>query len=827
MARGRGVMAAGRGKHRYQPYNTQPGYGYPGYGYGGYNSYPRGGGRGQGHRGGFLGKQMFSEMNRNCDNRLNHNDKKTVTNNEMNDAQVATNEINSLVSGFCTFRPEEGRLCQEGQERREVRPEAPIRNEEVGECSVFHSVNIKKYEKFKAGRISKNYDKWRRLTSDYRILQDIKGYKIEFQDWPTQSRPEREIRFSQTEREFVRQEIEKLLEKGVLVEVEHEENEYISNIFLREKKEQGKFRMILNLKKLNRDVEHEHFKMDTLQAALGLVTYNCWFISLDFSDAYYSLAVHPQHRKYLRFQFEGKLYEFTCVANGLRAGPRLFTKVLKVPLAYLREQKGISISGYLDDTVIISSSPQEVLKAGQDASDLFQDLGYMVSAEKSVLTPTQVIEYLGFKIDSRTMRVEMTDLKVNKLMKWLHEFQERKTCTIRWLAKVIGKLNATGPANPFAALFTKRMEMVKMEELKSNQFDYDALMVIPESCKQDAVWWITNLATISRPIIRGQPDYKIFTDASMEGWCCHDSDRKHTFGGKWSVMEKQEHINLLELKAILFGLKATCREMTNGHVRIMSDNTTAVCCVQKQGSSHSWKFNEISREIWSFAIERGLWLSCAHCPGKLNYEADHGSRVFRDETEWTISEEIFREICQIYGEPDIDLFATQLNCRMKPFCAWHPDPEASCIDAFMQDWSEFRNVYMFPPFAILSAVLQKFVADGAEGIILAPFWPTKPWFTMLAGLLIEEPYIIRTDGNVLSLCSSMRKHPLSGKLRIMACKCSSDRYKQQEFQKQYVTPSCVPDGNHRGSYIRSTGPVGTHIVGNGIWIPLRHRQMRH
>ena len=44
---------------------------------------------------------------------------------------------------------------------------------------------------------------------------------------------------------------------------------------------------------------------------------------LDLKDAYYSVPVNPQHRKYLRFEF----YEFTCLPNGLASAPRVLQKL--------------------------------------------------------------------------------------------------------------------------------------------------------------------------------------------------------------------------------------------------------------------------------------------------------------------------------------------------------------------------------------------------------------------------------------------------------------------------------------------------------------------
>ena len=812
MARGRGSMNS-RGM-RYQPYVPYPTYSYAqGYGFGR--------GRGRPGRGGFLGeykitgktilrtKTVITENTNTCreivDNILTQQDIKT---------KVLTDK---LLPTFCACRTETRTREDEpgpGREQEVVPQGEPssadnTENEEVGECRTRGIMIQEKV--FEAGGISRCFNNWRRLTSDRKMLSDIRGYKIEFSEFPEQIKPAHEIRFSRQEREFVRTEIENLLEKGVLVEVDHEDGEYISNIFLREKKDPGKFRMILNLKKLNYDVEHQHFKIDTLQIAIELVKRNCWFISLDFSDAYYSLAVHPADRKYLRFTFEGRLLEYTCVPMGLKTGPRLFTKVLKIPLAYLRERKGVTISGYLDDTLILSDSKERAVKDGQTAADLFQDLGYVISPNKSVLVPTQEIEFLGFIINSRDMQVSMTEKKVKKIENLLRNFQKENFCPIRFIARVLGKLNATLPANPYTNLFTRRLEIAKTNALKEERYQYDAIMRIPENCKEDIQWWLENLADLARPIQIPNPDYVIFTDASLEGWGCHDKEEQITFGGKWTREEKMYHINYLELLAIFFGLKATCGKRNSLHVRIKSDNTTAVCAIQKQGSTHSELLNELARKIWLYAMDRELWISAEHCAGVINTEADKGSRVFREETEWTISQKVFQELTEMFGKPDMDMFASRLNYKLKPFCAWQPDPEADCIDAFLQDWGG-KNIYVFPPFAIISRVLQKFQMDGAKGIIIVPYWPTKPWFTRFAELIIREPCLIPTTKKYLFLPSSDREHALSRKLMLVGALCSADHSEQKVFREQLQTPYSAHDASHQPNYMRPTGDVGKHIA---------------
>ena len=188
-----------------------------------------------------------------------------------------------------------------------------------------HDISVNKWgPKFEAGRVSKCSEKWAGITSDCHVLSGIRNYKLEFTELPIQDRPMPELRFNEVEKEFVREEIKILLGKKVLVKTRHVPGEIISNIFLREKKEKGNFRMILNPKHINKFTEKIHYKMDTLLTTLALVTPGWLFMSFDFSDAYNSCSVFPPQRKYLRFFLEGKLYEYTCLPNGLSSAPRLF-----------------------------------------------------------------------------------------------------------------------------------------------------------------------------------------------------------------------------------------------------------------------------------------------------------------------------------------------------------------------------------------------------------------------------------------------------------------------------------------------------------------------
>ena len=168
------------------------------------------------------------------------------------------------------------------------------------------------------------------------------------------------------------------------------------------------------------------------------------------------------------------------------------------------------------------------------------------------------------------------------------------------------------------------------------------------------------------------------------------------------------------------------------------------------GGSHSQKCNVLAVEFWELCRKLNLWVTAAHLPGYLNVLADDKSRIFDDKTEWKLNTEVFRKVVQQFTVPNIDLFASRLNCQLKQFVSWLPDPDAAFIDAFSLDWSKF-TFYAFPPFSLVSRVLQKVEDDRASGILVLPNWPTQSWFPLLRRTLVAEPMMLGWSQDLVDL----------------------------------------------------------------------------
>ena len=223
---------------------------------------------------------------------------------------------------------------------------------------------------------------------------------------------------SEREIQIISGEMNKLLSKGVLEVTKHSDNEIVSDIFFRDKKD-GSHRMILNLKKLNLYATKAHFKMDTLHTITKLIEKDCFMASIDLKDAYYSVPITRTDRKYLRFLWQGTLFQFTCLPNGLSCAPRKFTNFLKPALSELHLRGHIS-GAYIDDMYLQGQTYKDCVHNVIDSIVRIDSLGLVAHPGKSVFNPSQQLEFLGFILNSVSMTTRLTQEKAAGLKTTCH-----------------------------------------------------------------------------------------------------------------------------------------------------------------------------------------------------------------------------------------------------------------------------------------------------------------------------------------------------------------------------------------------------------------------
>ena len=351
---------------------------------------------------------------------------------------------------------------------------------------------------------------------------------------------------------------------------------------------------------------------------------------IDLQDVYFHVPIHPSSRKYLRFAFENKVYQFQVLPFGLNTAPQVFTRLASglIPLGRL----------YL-----------------RPLQRHFHSLG-------------------------------LTD-------------------------------RFTPPRQSDPLVFATQLRQ----------------------------WQDLHFLTSGIPIRTFQADLTIFRDASTQGWGAHMGDSQ--ISGTWTRTDRQLHINCVELKAVIFALQHWAPVLQGHQVMVATDNSTVVSYINKQGGTRSPTLLRLTVDLFLWLEAQNIIVRARHIPGCLNVIADHLSRQNQPiPTEWSLHPEIVERIFRVWSTPEVDMFATLSNSHLPWFMSPIPVPRALAVDALSQDW-QGRSMYMFPPFPLLSKVIQKLRStQAAELVLVAPWWLTQSWFPHLLRLCVEHPLALPTVG---------------------------------------------------------------------------------
>ena len=231
--------------------------------------------------------------------------------------------------------------------------------------------------------------------------------------------------------------------------------------------------------------------------------------------------------------------------------------------------------------------------------------------------------------------------------------------------------------------------------------------------------------------------------------------------------------------------------------------------INKQGGTRSTPLLRLTVELFLWLESKDIIVRARHIPGCLNVIADHLSRPNQPiPTEWSLHPEIVKRIFRFWGTPEVDMFATLSNSHLPRFMSPVPEPRALAVDALSQDW-QGRSMYMFPPFPLLSKVVQKLRSTQvAEVILVAPWWPSQPWFPHLLRLCVEHPLFLPYRQDLLS--QQDQKYISDGKsFHLHVWRLSCDTTKQQAFQTRSLG-SRQPLGDPRPIACTTTDGVVLH-----------------
>ncbi len=572
---------------------------------------------------------------------------------------------------------------------------------------------------------------WRKITNSKHIIQTVLGAKIPFTSSPIPQEPPPPYHLTHEEFQLVEKEVRWMVAQKIVKPVDPQPDQIVSPFFLATNKDKSK-RPILNVKVLN--VNHLpklHFKMETLAKVLPLIQSFDWFTSWDVRKGFFNISIHPAFRHYFCFEFNNIRYQYTCLVMGLSIAPLFFSKLMAV-LVQLARSWGINVSYYLDDTLLRAPDQNRALTDTQDFGSLLQAAGFLLHRVKSVQQPTQVIEYLGFMINSRDMTIALPPEKRVRLVKaprrGIRLLRSQKATTIREAAQVIGLIISATVSTRYGKAHYRMLEEAKLQALRENHFNFNAPFIWPAACLPSLQWWLKQVPNCCTTFEQLIPTTTIITDASLEGWGAIWGQQQ--VFGSW---EKDEvRIDELELKTVLMALQTFPVAKEHSVISVRCDNTVAVAYINHMGGRIS-RLNKIATQIWELLERHNSFVIATYIPTHEN-PADQLTRgvvsqaQIRD-IEVQLNPRIFANI-QDRGPffPVIDWFATSANTQLPRFYTWREVSQSTAegYDAFSFNWG--REVgYMFPPFNLLPRVISKIIRDQAKILLVHPLWPGALW----------------------------------------------------------------------------------------------------
>jgi hypothetical protein len=237
------------------------------------------------------------------------------------------------------------------------------------------------------GRLSHFQQAWQKLSDEQWVRSVISTrFKIPFSHPPpitsgSTSATRRSL--SSQQHRIIEEEIISLLCKKAIEQVSPSAAGFRSQLFTIPKRT-GSRRPVLNLRPLNQFVPKVHFKMESLKSTCMFINQGDFLTSIDLADAFLHVLVDQSSVGYLQFAWEAQLFQFEVLPFGLSLSRLVFTKILRPILRWAR-RKGIRISAYLDDLLIVAKDYRTSLNQSRLVVRKLSELGFLVKAAKSSL----------------------------------------------------------------------------------------------------------------------------------------------------------------------------------------------------------------------------------------------------------------------------------------------------------------------------------------------------------------------------------------------------------------------------------------------------------
>eukprot|EP00873_Tetraselmis_striata_P000014 jgi/Tetstr1/420278/TSEL_001027.t1 len=521
---------------------------------------------------------------------------------------------------------------------------------------------------------------------------------------------------------------------------------WVSRLFLVPKPGTNKWRLIIDLRPLNRYCETRDLSFETLSHLRNLARLGDYMLHMDLQDGFYAVGIAPEDRDFFTVDYRGTLYRLAGLPMGWSLSPYYFCKFTNVLTRALRRNPaeadgtpiprrrfGLRMLPYMDDFLFLARTQAEAIWQRDYIERHLSGFGLLRNPNKGVWEPTQKLVHLGLEIDtsgSPTLRAPAEKLaSIARAAKRLIQRakRDRRWLPARELAALAGKCQFL-----YLAIAPARFYLRELHDVLKTRDSWSGRVKLTRQLERDLQWWVGvptqhNGRPINRPVETGY----LHVDSSSYGWGAVLNEH-HEARGFWYDDDRNAHITLKELKAVRLAIESFLPMLHNRHIRLHEDNQ-AVVGVLTNLTSRSPRLMAELRKTWYLMDTHGITLSVRYIRSAANIWADRLSREV-DCDDWQFNPRRFASLTAKWGACTIDRFATSENALLPRYNARWRDPRCEAVDALrLSDgaWRCERN-WCNPPWNLIGDLVSKLESSGAPAIVIVPYWPDKAWYQLLS-----------------------------------------------------------------------------------------------
>ena len=192
------------------------------------------------------------------------------------------------------------------------------------------------------------------------------------------------------------------------------------------------------------------------------------------------IPMAPQCHHLLFIRVEKRSYQFNCSPFGLCTAPRVFTKPLK-PVVEMLRSMGLQVVIYIDDMLLMASSNDSLTHHIHLTLFLLENTGFIINEKKSLLEPTQEIEFLGMIINSKEMDISLLGSKIRDIIQEARRLLNHPNPSITSDRQA----ECNHPGLQMAPLFCRALQTCLKQALEAGSQDYQSPAQLSTQAKED------------------------------------------------------------------------------------------------------------------------------------------------------------------------------------------------------------------------------------------------------------------------------------------------------------------------------------------------------